>query len=334
MRKQLVRKKVLFVLSVDTEEEFDWGDDFPQENCSIENVSCLPAFQDFCASLGVRPTYLVDYPVAASEQSAAIMRDIAQSGQVEIGAHLHPWCTPPFEGANTDRESHVVNLPLDLVRRKLDRLTTVIQHNIGVTPKVFRTGRWGVSGPVLRILAEAGYRVDSSVYPYYANEYFSCLDALDCPYWPDFYNADRLGAQRSIFELPITAGFNRTGFPFWGKVHRLLSAPVLRPLRLVGIAWRTGLLRKIYLSPELTAVADMKSLISAALADDYPVLHLFLHSSSLLPGRNEYTLDDSDRDGLYSSISSVVSYACREADVTFCTFSEAALELALDKSKI
>ncbi|HVK99734.1 MAG TPA: polysaccharide deacetylase family protein [Dongiaceae bacterium] len=323
MRKQLARKQVLFVLSVDTEEEFDWSGDFPQENCSVENVGCLPAFQEFCVSLQVRPTYLVDYPVAAHAESAAILRNIAQSGKAEIGAHLHPWCTPPFEGANTEFESHVVNLPPDLVQRKLAELTAVIQRQIGVTPTVFRTGRWGINGAVLQILAQAGYKVDSSIYPYYANEYFSCLDASDRPYWPDFSNPDVSGAQRALFELPVTAGFNRVGFPFWGRVHRLLSSPALRPLRPVGVAWRTHALRKIYLSPELATAADMKALVAAGLADDHPVMHLFLHSSTLLPGRNEYTLDHSDRDDLFGSIRNVVAFLSEQADVTFCTISEA-----------
>jgi len=47
---------VRFLLSVDTEEEFDWGGRFPQEDCSVENIQCIPAFQEFCETIDIRPT--------------------------------------------------------------------------------------------------------------------------------------------------------------------------------------------------------------------------------------------------------------------------------------
>ena len=45
--------KLLFVLSVDTEEEFDWEGGFPQENCSVDNIRYLPEFHQFCESLNI-----------------------------------------------------------------------------------------------------------------------------------------------------------------------------------------------------------------------------------------------------------------------------------------
>lgn len=324
MRSGSKRRRALFVLSMDTEEEFDWAGEFPQVDCSITNTRHIPEFQTFCESLGIRPTYLVDYPVAANAEVAGMMRQLAQSGRAEIGAHLHPWCTPPIVGPNTERESHVVNLPLDLVARKLQVLTDTIRQNIGVAPLVFRTGRWGVNGGVLRILAAAGYRVDSSIYPYYANEYFSCLDSRDDPYWPDWDNSDEAGAQRDVFELPVTAGFNRKGFRFWGRVHQRLSSPAVAPFRPVGIAWRTGLLKKLYLSPELASAGEMIDLCRAALASDCRMLHMFLHSSTLLPGKSAYSNTAYTRDGLYRSIRQVVDALAERVELEFCTISEAA----------
>ncbi len=54
------KQDVLFVLTIDTEEEWQWDEEFPQHNCSVGNVEKLPAFQTFCESLGIRPTYFVD----------------------------------------------------------------------------------------------------------------------------------------------------------------------------------------------------------------------------------------------------------------------------------
>ena len=55
---------VLFVLTIDTEEEWLWDEEFPQDDCSIQNVGRLPDFHKACVELGIRPTYFVDYAVA------------------------------------------------------------------------------------------------------------------------------------------------------------------------------------------------------------------------------------------------------------------------------
>ena len=244
------KKKVLFLLSVDTEEEFDWNGDFPQCECSVGNIQLLPKFHKFCEAVGIRPTYLVDYPVVATPSSAEVLRQIAATPSAEIGAHLHPWCNPPFKGGNSERESHVINLPTALVEEKLSCLVRAIEEHIGITPKVFRTGRWGINSPVLKVVAAAGFDVDTSIYPFYENEYFSCQHACNQAYWPAFENPDVPGNQRVIFEIPVTAGFNRPHFKFWAKVHNLLLSWPLKPFHLVGVAWQTKVLRKLYLSPQ------------------------------------------------------------------------------------
>lgn len=318
---------LLFVLSVDTEEEFDWSGEFPQQECSVENIRYLPEFHSFCQALGIRPTYLVDYPVAATPESASILRNILATGCAEVGAHLHPWCTPPIGGDNNDRESHVINLPDSVIRQKLEQLMKAIHESVGVRPRVFRTGRWGIDGKVLKILIDYGFTVDSSVYPYYENRYFSCMDACNVPYWPDLQEPNYPGDQREIFELPITSGFNRPNFPFWGKMHRGLSSAWLRGLRLVGFAWHTRVLRKLYLSPELSSTADMIDLIKAAMASGSPVIHMFLHSSTLLEERGAYNQHHIGRDELYTRIREVVEFLKGEADFEFCTLTEAADQL-------
>lgn len=316
--------RVLFVLSIDTEEEFDWEGEFPQRECSVENINFLPEFHQFCGTLGIRPTYLVDYPVASDPQSSIIMRSILDSGYAEVGAHLHPWCTPPIEGKNTEFESHVINLPEALVRQKLERLVEVIEQNLNVTPKVFRTGRWGIDSKVLKIVEELGFEVDSSVYPYYENQYFSCLNACEKPYWPDVADPNHPGAQRSIFEIPITSGFNRPGFEFWNKVHKAISASLLKPVRVVGLAWHSRFLRKLFLSPELASAQDMIALVSASLASGNKVVHMFLHSSTLLEERGEYNQHNIGRGELYDNIRTVVEHLTKKNQVEFCTVSEAA----------
>lgn len=323
--------KVLFLLSVDTEEEFDWGGEFPQRDCNVENVQYLPVFQQFCESLGIRPTYLADYPVVTTPASATVLRQIAASANAEIGAHLHPWCNPPFAGSNSEHDSHVVNLPPELVKQKVAQLTQAINEHIGVAPKVFRTGRWGINADVMKVIIDAGFEVDSSIYPFYENEYFSCQNACHTPYWPSLTNPDELGNQRTIFEIPVTAGFNRPHFKFWSKIHQLLSRKILKLFRPVGIAWQTQALKKLYLSPELTSTTHLTTLIDAALSEHQTVIHMYLHSSSLLPGDKASALDtptDTDHGPLiYKRIADTIKHLQGKADVEFVTLSEARLAI-------
>ena len=62
-----------FVLTVDTEEEFDWGKPLNRADHSIHTIPRLAKFQQFCESFGVVPIYLVDYPIATSPMAAEIL---------------------------------------------------------------------------------------------------------------------------------------------------------------------------------------------------------------------------------------------------------------------
>ena len=55
-----------FILTVDTEEEFDWQAPLDRHRHSLATVPTLRKFQQFCESFGVVPIYLMDFPVASS----------------------------------------------------------------------------------------------------------------------------------------------------------------------------------------------------------------------------------------------------------------------------
>jgi hypothetical protein len=318
------KQDVLFVLSIDTEEEWEWSNDFPESDCSVKNIEKLPAFQTFCESLHIKPTYFVDYAVADDDYSSDVLRQFASQRNVEIGAHLHPWCNPPFFGKTDEAKSHVVNLPRDQVKQKLDSLVERLITNIGPTPVSFRSGRWGINGSTLQLLAERGFSVDSSVYPFYENSFFSCKNRDSTPYWPSFENADLDGVQRNLLELPVTAGFNRSHFKRADNIHTLLAKSPLNLVKPVGLLWHTKLLRKLYLSPELTDSTSMKMLIDMCLEKQYPVIHMYLHSSSLLDGVTGLLQVDNAYSRICKRMTEVIQYLNARANVRFCTISEAA----------
>ena len=321
------KKDVLFVLSIDTEEEWLWDEEFPQDDCSVKNITKLPEFNEFCKSLSIRPTYFVDYAVAQDKLGQKVLSQFASEKSAEIGAHLHPWCNPPFFGKTREAESHVINLPKEQVEQKLDALTDLIHRNIGVRPKSFRSGRWGIDGNTLELLASRGFSVDSSIYPFYQNDFFSCLGAPTIPYWPSFTYALSRGSQRTLAEIPITAGFSVSRFNTAERIHGALSKPPFSWFKMVGALWHTKLLRKIYLSPELTNSANMNTLVDNCLKNDHQVIHMYLHSSSLIDGATGLLDVDEACERIKSRIAAVIKHLGKQRNIKFCTISEAAIAL-------
>lgn len=318
---------VLFILTIDTEEEWLWEDEFPSENCSVKNVERLPDFQAFCEQQHIRPTYFVDYAVAQDVTGMSVLKRFVENNKAEVGAHLHPWCNPPFFGKTTEAESHVINLPTVQVEQKLDTLTDIIRKNIGVAPRSFRSGRWGINGETMARLAARGYQVDSSVYPFYRNEFFTCEGAPTFPYWPSLTDPLQPSAQREIMEIPVSAGFNIANFDLGEKVHNTLSSPSLAWTKSIGVLWHSHLLRKIYLSPELTESADMNALIDSCLHNHHPVIHMYLHSSSLIDGATGLLNVDDAFSRICQRIASSLDHLKAKANIRFCTISEAAVIL-------
>src|SRR6266849_5390025 len=136
-------RPITLIVSIDTEE-----DNWQPTRCGItvENIRELPRVQRVFNHLGVRATYFTSYQVATTPWAAALIAEIADSGAAEIGAHLHPWNTPPLDEPLEGRFSMAMNLPLALQVAKIRALTQAVEAACGRRPVSFRTGRWGI-GP-------------------------------------------------------------------------------------------------------------------------------------------------------------------------------------------
>lgn len=318
----------IFVLTIDTEEEWDWSGPFPQRKANVQNIDKLPAFNSICENLGIKPTYFVDYAVADNDTAVNTMLTFTTKGNCEIGAHLHPWCNPPYFGEVGEAESHVVNLPVEQVSQKLDILMERLEAGFGVKAKSFRTGRWGIDKHVMDLLVKSGITVDSSVYPFYENEYFSCNGAPTLPYWPNLNNPLQAGTQNTLYELPVTVGFNQPQFELANKIHTAFAKPPLSWTRFNGLAWHTHLLRKTYLCPELSSTQDMLTLCDTVINKGYPILHMYMHSSSLLVNQSGLLGNEHNPfDFISDAVTKVVTQLKSTYDIEFCTISEAADKL-------
>lgn len=280
-----------FIVTVDTEEEFDWDAPFARTEHSLDSLPRLAKFQQFCDGFGVRPVYLVDYPVAADLRSAEVLRGPIADGRAEIGVQLHPWVNPPHEEEVNARNSFAGNLPPALERRKFENLRAAIVDRFGAAPAIYRAGRYGVGPATAAMLAEGGIAVDTSVRSLfdYSSEGGPNFRAHPLrPWWID--RAVRL------LELPLTT-------VYWGLLRRhgrtihplLWRAPALR-----GALARLGLLERISLTPEGIASDEALKAIDVALDDGLPLLVFSFHSPSLSPGHTPYVRDDDDLDAFYA----------------------------------
>jgi len=313
-------QKPLFILTVDTEEEWNWNSEFPRPPFSTQNIEQIPDFQVFCKELGIRPSYFVDHAVADSNEHAQIIKHYFDAGECDIGAHLHPWATPPYEETINEANSHAVNLPLELFRKKINKLTQKLETTFGKHPYSYRAGRWGINQHHLNILHDLGYRVDSSVRPYYRDQHFSYASAPTLPYWPSRDDALQNARETpGILEVPSTSGYNFSNFEQLDKLHQKLSTPPLNRLRLVGIFWRLGLLRKITVTPEGTDHADICRCIDASVQRGDSVINMFFHSSDLLPGCTPYVQNNDDKKKFKNTVYRCVEHLRTKHDAQMTT---------------
>lgn len=291
-----------FLLTVDTEEEFDWTLPIARTGHSVQAVPALARFQQFCEGHGVCPLYLVDHPIAASNEAANILREPLAARRAEIGVQLHPWVSPPFDEQVNVFNSFAGNLPEHLEREKLLRLRNRIEETFGEAPLVYRAGRYGVGPHTARILKEAGIAIDTSVrsgFDYSAVGGVNFRDFPLTPYW-----LDREGG---LMEVPLTT-------VYWGMLRRQgswLYPRLWRAPRLRSVLARLGLLERIPLTPEGVSLDEAIRGIDIALDDGLSLLVFSFHSPSLAPGHTPYVRNDHDLDDLYAWWRGVFAYLKR-----------------------
>jgi hypothetical protein len=291
-----------FLVTVDTEEEFDWERPFARAEHSLDAVPRLARFQQFCEGYQVPPVYLVDYPVATDPRAAEVLRPGLVAGRAEIGVQLHPWVNPPHDEEVGVRNSFAGNLPAELERAKFRELHEAISANFGVPPRIYRAGRYGVGPNTAAILAEAGIAIDSSVRALFDYSAEGGPNFRDHPLVP--WGIDR-GA--GLMELPLTT-------VYWGmlrKQGRMIHPALWRVPRLRGALARLGLLERIPLTPEGVASDEALKAIDIALDDGLRILNFSFHSPSLRPGHTPYVRDEADLNRFYEWWRTVFEYLRR-----------------------
>lgn len=279
-----------FVITVDTEEEFDWSAPFSRDLHGTTHMSDIPRFQSLCDDHGALPCYLVDYPITQDENAAALLGGYAAEGRAEIGVQLHPWVNPPFIEDVSVNNSYACNLPPALERQKLTILYNAIVQSIGVRPDAYRAGRYGAGPETPSILADLGITIDSSVrsrfnYLSYGGPDYSTYPVK--PYWL---------IENALLELPLTTVFSGSLRKAGDEIFsRWFASDIAR-----SILARSNMLERIALTPEGIPIDKALQAIDLALDEGIPVINLSFHSPSLTPGHTPYVRNSADLEHFYA----------------------------------
>lgn len=289
------------IVIVDTEEEFDWSAPFSRDSTSTRSIPAQARAHEIYEHFGVVPTYVIDYPVATDPAAVAFLEALAVTGRAEIGAHLHPWVTPPHVEEVNARNSYHCNLPPEVERAKIVALTDAIQRSFGARPTVFKAGRYGFGPNTARVLMELGYQVDCSKLPY---------TNLRGDGGPDFRGtpSDPHWLPEGLLEIPLTVGFLGVAASAGPKVEALFDSPSAARLRIPGLLARSGLVARSKLTPEGVPAKEQCRLIEALVRRGQRVFTLAYHSPSLEPGNTPYVRDEMELRAFLASIAQVLAF--------------------------
>lgn len=304
-----------FWVTIDTEEDFDWNKPFSRIHHGVASLGKLGECQSYFAARGVRPNYLVDWPVLQQPATVTELRQWVAGGAAEVGAQLHPWVTPPFDEVINSRNSYTGNLPTALQRAKLTMLRDWIADAIGVQPLSYRAGRYGLGSETSEILADLGFACDTSVrsgFDYRAGEGPDYRNKPLHPYWTK--------AAPDLLEVPLTTVF-RGLFARLGQGEAAYHGMSSLGGAARSLAAHFRLVERISLTPEGIPADRACAAIDRALALGVPVLNFSFHSPSLEPGHTPYVHTDADLAAFYQWWDVVLAHLDRHG-VTNATVAE------------
>ncbi len=274
--------KPRLIAVIDTEEEFNWSKPFTREAVSVDYMRHIGRLQEVYDRFAIQPVYVVDYPVASQPAGWRPLCQLLQERRASIGAHLHPWVTPPYTEELSARNSYHGNLNKELERAKLLNLTERIEQSFGFRPTVFKAGRFGIGPNTLGLLSELGYEVDLSPAPP-----FDCSDDGG----PDFsrMHADPFqDPATGLFVIPGTGAFRGWWPGEAATMHGWATTSWRKKLHVNSVFNRSGALRRLWLSPESFGASEMISLTQSLLKSGLRIFVISLHSTVVVPGATPF----------------------------------------------
>lgn len=291
------------LVTIDTEVDKDahWRISNPVGFHSVTNgvPSILtPLFEKY----GVKPTYFLSPEVIENEACAAALKSVGP--EAELAAHLHSEFIGPERTLFPDRmggaraDGIQKQLARDVERAKLSNLTSLFTDVFGYRPSAFRAGRYGMSEHTLELLAELGYKVDSSVTPGMRWDYPEGV--IDFKQWQPGpkWMTTRSG---TILEIPLSI---RPRMPFAAGLRRLAPAVLDRAVQVLGQSRSFKWLR-----PSWNNGAE---LIDYVRSSDERVFNMMFHSNEIIAGASPYAQTEADVRRIVDAMDALFAYCVKE----------------------
>ena len=316
------------IITIDTEGDNQWDLSAPR---TTDNIRFIPRFQELCDRYALPPTYLCTYDVVEAPAFDEVLLPLHQRGRAEIGAHLHPWTTPPAsEWDRGDRGfAYPSELPVDVFTAKLEQLTDLLKRKLGAPPRSYRAGRWGFSADHIPALLRLGYVVDCSVTPLQhwtdAGARGPGQDFTHAPVHPYVLAADDVTREGSsgLLEVPVTIvhvnGLMRQ-MPALRTAYRRYRRTL--PARVLNRAFDTA--PRWFRPFSDMSAARLIEVYETARRLELPVVEMMFHSSELMPGASPHNPTAADVDRLYARLEPVFAHLTREGvrGATLAAFAE------------
>jgi peptidoglycan/xylan/chitin deacetylase (PgdA/CDA1 family) len=307
------------LVGIDTEGDNQW-ELHAREQQTFENIYALPALHALFERHGVRPTYVVTWPVASDERSQQVLRYLLLRGNCEIGAHHHAWETPPCTPDDLRRHAYASTLAPAQFEAQLRELTAAITRAVGERPVSYRSGRFGFDAAHVAALEHEGYLVESSVAPLFYEAHKGGPDFVEAPLTPYFLAYDsavRPGTSR-LLEIPCSAALHRdvperVARAFARAPFQYTTRRVLRKLGVARVDW---------LRPSYSSLEAMRALARRLTDRGTPVLNMLFHSSEAIVGGSPYNRTQGELDAFLERLDRFLAYATRELGARPATFRE------------
>jgi len=314
---------MFLLVGIDTEGDNQW-DAAARAEQRFENIYALPRLHALFARHGVRPTYVITYPVARDDASAHVLRELKRGGDCEIGAHHHVWETPPFSSEDVARHDYAANLPLRQFEAQLASLTGAIEDAVCERPVSYRSGRFGFSAAHVAALENRGYRIESSVAPLFYEAHKRGPDFVEAPLHPYFlaYDSATRPGTSAVLEIPVSAALNRR-VP---KRLQYLYARAPKPYTTRRVLRKLGVAHVRWLRPSYSSLEDMIGLAQDLSTTGQPVLNLLFHSSEAIVGGSPYNRTDGELTAFCDRLERFFDFARTVLEATPATFTEFAAE--------
>jgi hypothetical protein len=315
------------LVTVDTEEAWDWAGPFPTHGYSLDHIFRLCEFQELCSKYDMRPTYFANYAVMADSKTSEVMMKISLESGAEVGMHIHPWNTPPIIDLRNilPRDTYLHNAADEQVQSKMQ---SVLDAHLaaGVRPTSFRGGRYSSSTAIQNFLIRNGFKADCSIVPYSRWKESGSPDYRSRDIFPRRIDVQAVKGG-GLWEIPLSLGFTRKPFGLWAKFYDFVENSALGKLRTIGIVERVGIVSRVWLNFETDGDRKWERFLKLLLEMQVPTITITVHSTALFSGLTPYTRDLVDEKRMFERIEKAFKLIRVMSELEPATVSEAAERL-------